>query len=219
MEPKRRSAPRCQKTENGSLSVAIAGLGTIGRAVATALDRGICGLHLVAVSSGDMDKAHAFLAGLGTRGPNSCPLRSLGSLPTSLSSARLRLFCARSPSRRWGHGRKVFIVRPEQTTRRLAPYLTEKGLSIDDISEPVKIFEGTARQAALGFPANLNIGTALGLAGLGPDQTIIEVWADPGIDRNTRHIEVEADSSRFRSRSPMSHRRRIPVPAGSRRSV
>ena len=33
--------------------------------------------------------------------------------------------------------------------------------------EPLRIFEGTPREAAIGFPANLNVAVALLLAGIG----------------------------------------------------
>jgi aspartate dehydrogenase len=61
--------------------------------------------------------------------------------------------------------------------------------------EATKVFEGTAREAAVGFPANLNVAAALSLAGIGPDRTMIEIWADPRIDRNTHRILVDADSA------------------------
>ncbi|HTZ35002.1 MAG TPA: aspartate dehydrogenase domain-containing protein, partial [Stellaceae bacterium] len=51
--------------------------------------------------------------------------------------------------------------------------------------------------AARGFPANVNVAAALALAGIGPDRTTIEIWADPGVDRNIHRIEVEADAARF----------------------
>ena len=38
---------------------------------------------------------------------------------------------------------------------------------------------------------------ALSLAGMGPDRTTIEIWADPAVKRNCHNIEVEADSARF----------------------
>ncbi len=38
---------------------------------------------------------------------------------------------------------------------------------------------------------------ALSLAGIGPDQTRTEIWADPTIERNCHTIEVDADSARF----------------------
>ena len=55
----------------------------------------------------------------------------------------------------------------------------------------------SARQAAIGFPANLNVAVALSLAGLGPDNTLLDIWADPKLTRNTHHIEVDSDSASF----------------------
>jgi len=78
-----------------------------------------------------------------------------------------------------------------------APFLVEHGISLDDLREPLKIFSGTAREAASGFPANLNVDAALSLAGIGPDRTMVEVWADPSVTRNTHRIEVESDSASF----------------------
>ncbi len=78
-----------------------------------------------------------------------------------------------------------------------APYLERKGVSLDGLTEPLKIFEGTARQGARGFPANVNVAAALSLAGIGPDRTRLEIWADPTVTRNTHTIRVEADSVRF----------------------
>lgn len=78
-----------------------------------------------------------------------------------------------------------------------APYLVENDIDIADLSEPLKIFEGSARDGAKGFPANVNVAAALSLAGIGPDRTRLEIWADPGVSRNTHRITVEADSARF----------------------
>lgn len=78
-----------------------------------------------------------------------------------------------------------------------APFLVEHGISLDDLREPRRIFSGTAREAASGFPANLNVAAALSLAGIGPDRTLVEVWADPSVTRNTHRIEVESDSASF----------------------
>ncbi|HWL82248.1 MAG TPA: aspartate dehydrogenase [Roseomonas sp.] len=78
-----------------------------------------------------------------------------------------------------------------------APYLVENNIRIEDIREPMRVFQGTAREAAKGFPANLNVAVALSLAGIGPDRTMLEIWADPDLQRNTHRIEVESDSARF----------------------
>lgn len=78
-----------------------------------------------------------------------------------------------------------------------SPYVEEHGIELDKIDQPLKIFEGTAREGAKGFPANVNVAAALGLAGVGVDRTLLEIWADPTVSRNMHHIVVEADSARF----------------------
>jgi aspartate dehydrogenase len=78
-----------------------------------------------------------------------------------------------------------------------APYLQQHDIRIDDLTAPKQVFSGSARDAAAGFPANVNVAVALALAGIGPDRTMIEIWADPSLTRNTHRIEVEADSASF----------------------
>jgi aspartate dehydrogenase len=78
-----------------------------------------------------------------------------------------------------------------------APYLVERGISVVGIAQRRCVFSGSAREAARGFPANVNVAAALALAGIGADRTTIEIWADPEIDRNIHRIEVEADTVRL----------------------
>jgi aspartate dehydrogenase len=78
-----------------------------------------------------------------------------------------------------------------------APHLLENGIDVSGLTGPLKIFEGTAREAVRGFPANVNVVAALSLAGIGPDRTTIEIWADPALDRNNHTIIVESDSANF----------------------
>jgi len=78
-----------------------------------------------------------------------------------------------------------------------APYLRDRGISLKDLKEPLKVFDGSAREGARGFPANVNVAAALSLAGIGPDRTRLEIWADPALDRNTHRIEVDADTAHF----------------------
>src|SRR5215472_15718442 len=78
-----------------------------------------------------------------------------------------------------------------------APYLVERGISLKGLNTARKVFDGSARDGARGFPANVNVAAALSLAGIGPDATRLEIWADPALDRNTHHIEVDADTARF----------------------
>ncbi|MEO1102837.1 MAG: aspartate dehydrogenase [Pseudomonadota bacterium] len=78
-----------------------------------------------------------------------------------------------------------------------APYLVEHGIAVAGITEPLRVYAGSVREAAAGFPANLNVAAALSLAGIGPDATRLEVWADPTVERNMHSVAVEADSARF----------------------
>ncbi len=78
-----------------------------------------------------------------------------------------------------------------------APHLERNQISVDGLTKAKLVFEGSAREGAIGFPANVNVAAVLSLAGIGPDETRLQIWADPGVDRNTHHIEVEADSARF----------------------
>ena len=72
-----------------------------------------------------------------------------------------------------------------------APYLVERGLSVEGLKEETLLFEGPAREACRGFPANVNVVAALSLAGLGPDATWIRIFAGPGLTRNIHDIRVE----------------------------
>jgi aspartate dehydrogenase len=76
-----------------------------------------------------------------------------------------------------------------------APHLVQNNIDINRLAEPKLVFKGTARDAAKGFPANLNVAVALSLAGIGPDATVLEIWADPTVQRNTHRIIVKSDSS------------------------
>mgnify|MGYP002621776545 CR=1 FL=1 len=78
-----------------------------------------------------------------------------------------------------------------------APYLEQNGIFLEGLNEAKLIFDGSARDGAKGFPANVNVAAALSLAGIGPDRTRLQIWADPAVTRNTHRIEVEADSARF----------------------
>jgi aspartate dehydrogenase len=78
-----------------------------------------------------------------------------------------------------------------------APHLTKNNISVEGLNEAKLVFSGTAREAAAGFPANVNVVAALALAGIGPDRTMIDIYADPMKTRNCHVIEVDADSASF----------------------
>ena len=230
----------------GASRVAIAGLGPIGSRVATALDKGIEGLELVAVSAANIDKHRGWLNKLG-KVPAFVPIEALAEMadiviecaPSRLVRAIVAPVVSRGKTAvvlsvgallenedlialaRDNGGQIVVptgaligldavtaaavgtIRSVRMITRKPvgglagAPYLLEHKIDIEGITAPLKVFEGTARQAAKGFPANLNVAVALSLAGVGADRTMVEIWADPALTRNIHRIEVEADSARF----------------------
>ena len=91
----------------------------------------------------------------------------------------------------------VLMRATAQHSKLLSFDLQQNKISIEGLTEAVRVFKGSAQEGIKGFPANVNVAVALGLAGIGPERTELEIWADPGVVRNTHCIEVEADSARF----------------------
>jgi aspartate dehydrogenase len=228
------------------LRVAIAGLGPVGKRVAEALDRGVDGLVLAAVSAQNPEKHRSWLAGLATT-PAVVPIEALADIadmviecaPARLlrsivapfvtsgktaivlsagallehedlielakanggqivvpTGALIGLDAVIAAAVGTIHSVRMVTRKPIQGLAG-APYIVDNNIDIERITEPLKIFEGTAREAAKGFPANLNVAVALSLAGIGPDRTMLEIWADPTVTRNVHRVEVESDSARF----------------------
>ena len=93
--------------------------------------------------------------------------------------------------------RVQIITRKPPAALKDSPYLEENSIKVDNLTQPIRVYAGSAREGALGFPANVNVAAALGLAGIGVDRTQLEIWADPTITKNIHTIVVESDSSRF----------------------
>jgi len=234
------------KGPGANLRVAIAGLGPIGRKVAEALDKGMDGLVLAAVSAEHPEKHRDWLDSLKTP-PAVLPIEGLCDVadiviecaPAKLVRSIVTPFVTKGKTaivlsvgallenedlielakQNGGqivvptgaligldavtaaavgeiHSVRMVTRKPVQGLAG-APYLVENKIDIEQIKEPLKIFDGTAREAAKGFPANLNVAVALSLAGIGPDRTRLEIWADPALTRNVHRVEVESDSARF----------------------
>jgi aspartate dehydrogenase len=58
------------------------------------------------------------------------------------------------------------------------------------LTEPVLMYEGSARRAVQLFPANVNVAAALSLAGVGFDRTMVRIYADPAVTRNTHEVHA-----------------------------
>ena len=229
------------------IRVAIAGLGAIGKSLATKLAAGVVpGVELTAVSAKNHDKAQAFVKTLAhpvevlridelepyadvivecapaeflgdiigpflkkqkkaivlsvgailfrpdlvelakqTGGVIMVPTGALIGLDAMVAAAEGKIHSVR------------MITRKPPKGLEGAPYLIENGISVEGLTEPLKVFTGNAKEAAKGFPANLNVVVALALAGIGPDKTFLEIWADPTVTHNTHTITVDSDSAKF----------------------
>ncbi|NNM74560.1 aspartate dehydrogenase [Enterovirga aerilata] len=60
-------------------------------------------------------------------------------------------------------------------------------------ARPVTLLEGSAREAAARYPANLNVAATLALAGIGFDRTEVSVVVDPEARGNTHGIAVASE--------------------------
>ena len=229
-------------------AVGIAGLGTMGRALARALDAGeLPGLRLGAVSAHNPEPARAWMqarlrqvvdcvdfAGLAERCDwvvECAPARLLRAIAEPALQRGRRLVVMSGGAlldapdlielaRRQGTqihlptggllgldavsaAREGVIHSVQLITRKPiagllgAPLLAEQGLDITQLEAPLCLFRGNAQAARRGFPANVNVAVALSLAGIGPERTQVEVWADPTVTRNTHTIRVDSDSASF----------------------
>ena len=64
----------------------------------------------------------------------------------------------------------------------------EEKVDLDTIEKEFTIYEGTARESAKLFPQSTNVSAALSIAGLGFDQTKVQVLVDPDVTHNTHQI-------------------------------
>jgi len=228
------------------MRVGIVGMGTIGQAIAQALDRGDMTAQLTAVSSRDLDKACRFAMTLEQR-PEvvdlgalilSCDLVIEAATQAALADIAPRTLAAGKDLMvlsvgglldhpEWAdlaarHGCRMYIpsgaivgldgvkgacvgrveavtITSRKPPQALAgsPYVEEQGLDVFALTTETVIFEGSARDACKGFPANVNVSAALSLAGIGPDLTRSRVIVVPDGTHNMHDIEVVGDFGRL----------------------
>ncbi len=94
------------------------------------------------------------------------------------------------------HSVKIQTVKPPMSLAN-SPYVKAQNLNLETLDSALCIYSGSVRQAARHFPANMNVAAAISLAGIGADQTMLEIWADPDIDANTHKVTVESDASSY----------------------
>ncbi len=73
-----------------------------------------------------------------------------------------------------------------------APYIEEKGIDLNAISEPLVVFEGPAKEAVKAFPANVNVAATLSLTAR-PAEVWVKIVVDPKTTVNVHEIRAEGD--------------------------
>jgi aspartate dehydrogenase len=226
--------------------VGIVGLGTIGQAIARALDGGTIAARLVAVCSRNPEKARQCVTTL-RQVPDVVDLDTLiGRSDLVIEAATQAALHDLAPCvleagkdlmvlsvgglldhPEWSdlaacHGCRIYIpsgaivgldgvkgacvgridsvsITSRKPPKGLAgaPYVEQHGVDVFALEAETVIFEGSARDACKGFPANVNVSAALSLAGKCPDQTRIRIIAVPGGTRNIHDIEVVGEFGRL----------------------
>ena len=91
-----------------------------------------------------------------------------------------------------GHLEEVTLT-TTKTPRSLQGALGFKDWESKEITKPEVIFDGSALEAIKLFPANVNVGATLSLAGLGPLKTRVKVVADPQAPGNVHEVYARGD--------------------------
>lgn len=74
----------------------------------------------------------------------------------------------------------------------------EKLIDLGAVATPTVFFEGSAREAALAYPQNANVGVTIALAGIGLERTHVQLVADPKLRDPLGIIEAEGALGKFR---------------------
>lgn len=70
------------------------------------------------------------------------------------------------------------------------PYLFQEGLDVNAIENTTVVFQGSAREAVIAFPRNVNVAATISLLGLGFDRTKVTVIIDPKSKSNSHELIV-----------------------------
>ncbi len=228
------------------LRVGIGGLGAIGMAVAEALDAGIPGLELCAVSARDLARGRQRIAKFALQPAitSLAKLAEVSDVVVECAPAAVYDEIAR-PAIEAGRvfvtmssgallARADLIERAKITGSRIivpsggilgldaikaaaegeihsvtlvtrkppkslagAPWLSDRGISVEGLTGATRVFSGSAREAAAAFPANANVAATLSLAGIGAERTQVEIWADPHARHNMQQVRVKSAAADF----------------------
>lgn len=79
-----------------------------------------------------------------------------------------------------------------------APYLKKNNIDVSSIDKETLIFSGSAKEAVLEFPQNINVVALLQIAAGAAVDVRVKIWAKPGLEKNIHEIEVLSQASNLR---------------------
>jgi len=79
-----------------------------------------------------------------------------------------------------------------------APYFERHPTDLLALAMPTVVFRGSAADAILGFPANVNVAVALSLVSVGPQKTEVEILCDPAATQTKLEIFARGDTGELK---------------------
>ncbi len=174
------------------LKVGIVGMGVIGTHIARAIDEGIPGVALAGVTVRSPAKA----AVVGTL-EEWARLAEKHGCRILVPSGAIAGLDGMKGAREGGITAVTMETRKPPRGLAGAPWIEERKIDLDAITEETLIFEGPATLAVKAFPANVNVVAAVSLASVGPEKTRIKIFAVPGQLRNQHRVTVEGEFGRL----------------------
>ncbi len=80
-------------------------------------------------------------------------------------------------------------------------YVQEKKIDLDALTGDTVLFYGSAKDATVLFPQNINVAAVLSLAGIGADRTEVRIIASPATQNNIHEIEIESSAGMIFTRT------------------
>lgn len=86
-------------------------------------------------------------------------------------------------------------------------YITQHGIDVKKIKERTTIFSGSARDAVVYFPKNVNVAATVSLLGIGFDKTKVKIVLDPSSHSNSHELRIKGEFGQM-----ICHTYNIPSP-------
>ncbi|MCY3854160.1 MAG: aspartate dehydrogenase [Thaumarchaeota archaeon] len=87
----------------------------------------------------------------------------------------------------------TLVTKKNPTSFQGAKFFKNNKIKINDIQNPLILFDGTAKNAIPLFQQNVNVAALLSLAGIGINKTNVKIIADPNLNKNLHIIKAQGE--------------------------